>query len=46
MQSGGGVSEVCVCVCVVVVVEGGHIMGCLPPDLFVYVCARARAGCV
>lgn len=38
MQSGGGVSEECVCV------KGGDIMGCLPPDLFVCVCARA--GCV
>ncbi len=32
MQSGGGVTEVCV--------DGGDIMGCLPPDLFVCVCAR------
>lgn len=46
MQSGGGVTEVCVCECVrvSVCVDGGDIMGCLPPDLFVCVCARA--GCV
>lgn len=44
MQSGGGVTEVCVCMCVCVSVDGGDIMGCLPPDLFV--CVRARAGCV
>ena len=31
----------CVCVCLY---ERGDIMGCLPPDLFVCVCARA--GCV
>lgn len=42
MQSGGGVTEVCVWM--YVCVDGGDIMGCLPPDLFVCVCARA--GCV
>lgn len=44
MQSGGGVTEACVCVCVVCV-DGGDIMGCLPPDLFVCVSARARGVC-
>lgn len=42
MQSGGGVTEACVCVCVWM---GGDIMGCLPPDLFVCVSARARGVC-
>lgn len=45
MQSGGGVTvkraHVCACVCV----DGGDIMGCLPPDLFVCVSARARGVC-